>query len=262
MSALLAKPSKQKGCHHMDMFKKEQEAMALRQRLEETYANNPRMRDALRANADALDLELRNLPSGIDTSVAIDHLRTQSWFGDALSEPFEAIASGVQHEEGWGSAQRPAAPEETPVPDFGLAPRPLMQSNAFQPPSPTPAGWYGDNDIALFVGRGAASPAIWAQRYDPSCPSEFYRGYLSLLGWISSALRRNPTLPSLRKSIDDFDVAIKALPANECRNGASFALVNVAQYADAGTIPLILTTLDAEIVCIAHCFIQNRKRGL
>ncbi len=196
--------------------------------------------------------------SGIDTSVAIDHLRTQSWFGNALSEPFEAIASGAQHEQGWGLAQCRAAPEETPVPDFGPALRTPMQSKAFQPPSPAPADWYGDNDIALFAGQGAASPAIWAQRHDPSCPSEFYRGYLSLLGWISNALRRNPTLPSLRESIEAFNAAVKALPADERRNGASFVLMNVAYYAEAGTIPQILATLDAEIVCIAHCFIQNR----
>ena len=94
----------------MDMFKKEQEVMELRQRIEETYANNPRMRDALRANADALDLELRNLPWGTDTSVAIDHLRTQSWFGNALSEPFEPLASGARHKQ--GSVQWRAAPEE------------------------------------------------------------------------------------------------------------------------------------------------------
>ncbi len=236
--------------------------MALRQSLEETYANNPRMRDALRTNTDALDFELSNLPSGIDTTVAIDHLRTQSWFGNALSEPFEAIASGAQHEQDRGSAQCSAALEETLVPDFGPALRTLMRPKAFQPPSLAPADWYSDNNIALTVGQGAASPAIWAERYDPSCPSEFYRGYLSLLGWIRNGLRRNPTLPSLHKSIDAFDAAIKALPADEHRNGASFALMNLACYAEAGTIPQILATLDEEMVCIAHCFIQNRRLGL
>jgi hypothetical protein len=242
------------------MDKKEQEAMELRQRLEETYANNPRMLDALRANADALDSELRNLPSGADTSIAIDILRTQSWFGNALSEPFEPFASGARHK---GSAQGRGAPEEMTVPEFGHGgpilprwPKPIAQ-----PPSPAPSGWYGDHDISRFAGQGAASPAIWSQRYDPSCPSEFYRGYLSLLGWVGNALRRNPTPASLHKSIGAFDATVKALPADERRNGASFALMNVAAYTK-GTIPQVLATLDAEIVCIAHCFIQNRKRGL
>jgi hypothetical protein len=247
----------------MDMTKKEQQAMELRQRLEETYANDPRMRDALQANADALDLELRNLPLGTDTSVAIDHLRTQSWFGNALPEPFDTFASGARHEQ--GSAQWSAAPEETTVPEFGHAGRtPLQwpQPNAYQPPSPAPSGWYGDNDITRFAGQGAASPALWSQRYDPSCPSEFYRGYLSLLGWVGNALRRNPTPTSLHESINTFDATVEALPADERRNGASFALMNVAAYAEAGTIPQILATLDAEIVCIAHCFIQSRSRGL
>ena len=232
----------------MDMFKKDQEVLALRQSLEETYANNPQMRDALRANADSLDSELRNLPTGINLLVAIDHLRSQSWFGNALSERFEGTDSRVH--------------QESPVPDFTPALGTLRPSNAFQPPSPAPAGWYGDNDIALIAGRGAASPALWSQRYDPSCPSEFYRGYLSLLGWISNALRRNPTLPSLRNSIHTFNASIEALPHDERRKGASFALMNVACYAEAGTIQQILATLDAEIVCVGDCYIKNRKRGL
>jgi hypothetical protein len=137
-----------------------------------------------------------------------------------------------------------------------------MQSNLFQHPSPASSiGWYGDNDIALFAGQRAANPAMWTQRFDPTCPSEFYRGYLSLLGWINHALRQDATLPSLRRSIDAFDVTVKALPADERRNGAAFALMNVAYYAEAGTIPQILATLDEEMVCIGHCFIQNRRLG-
>ena len=247
----------------MDMLKKQQEVLALRQRLEETYANNPQMRDALRANADALDSELMNLPSGTDPSVAIDHLRTQSWFGNALAEPFEPFASGARQQP--GSARWRTEPEEMTVPEFGRGGRTLPQwpqPNVYQPPSPAPSGWYSDHDIAGFAGQGAASPAIWSQRYDPSCPSEFYRGYLSLLGWVGNALRRNPTPASLHNLIDAFDATVKTLPADERRNGASFALMNVAAYAKAGSIPQILATLDAEIVCIAHCFIQSRRRGL
>jgi hypothetical protein len=134
-----------------------------------------------------------------------------------------------------------------------------MRSTA---PETAPEGWYDDNDIALLVGKGAARPAIWDIRYDEFFPSEFYRGYLSVLGWIENAIRRNPTMRSLLECIDDFDVVVKALPADQRREGARFALSNVAEYANAGTIPEIRAALDVEMVCIAHCFVRNRNRGL
>ena len=48
----------------MDPIRRDQEAIALRQLIEQTYAQDPRVLEALRANADALDLELRGLPPG------------------------------------------------------------------------------------------------------------------------------------------------------------------------------------------------------
>jgi hypothetical protein len=112
------------------------------------------------------------------------------------------------------------------------------------------------------LSRGALDQGIFNARYDPSCPSEFYRGYVSLLGWISKAIQQNPTLSSLRKSISAFHVAVDSLAHDQRQQGANFALMNVAAYADAGTIQQIQATLSAEMPCIAHCFIKNRQRGL
>jgi hypothetical protein len=121
--------------------------------------------------------------------------------------------------------------------------------------------WLEDGTLSRLASREVAS-SIWAQRYDPTCPSEFYRGYATLLVRIGDAFRSNANLAVLGHLIDHFDLAIKALPANEQRNGASVALMNVASYAQVGTVPQISATLAAEIACIARCFVQNRARGL
>jgi hypothetical protein len=121
--------------------------------------------------------------------------------------------------------------------------------------------WLDDATLSRFANRGCAQ-SIWAQRYDPTCPSEFYRGYATLLVRIGDAFRLNPSLAALGRLIDAFDLAIKALPADERRNGANFALVNVASYARAGTAPQVSATLAAELPCIARCFVHNQAQGL
>jgi hypothetical protein len=122
--------------------------------------------------------------------------------------------------------------------------------------------WLDDSTLSRLASHGDADPSIWAERYDPMCPSEFYRGYATLLARIGDAFRSNANSAALRHLIDSFDLTIKALPADERRNGAAFALMNVASYAQAGTAPQISATLTAELTCIAHCFVHNQARGL
>jgi hypothetical protein len=121
--------------------------------------------------------------------------------------------------------------------------------------------WLDDATLSRLANQ-VCSQSIWAQRYDPTCPSEFYRGYATLLVRIGDALRLNPSVAALGQLIDAFDLAIKALPADERRNGANFALVNVASYAQAGTVPQVSATLAAELPCIARCFVHNQRQGL
>jgi hypothetical protein len=66
-----------------DQIKRDQEVIALRQLIEQTYANQPAIQDALRRNADELDLQLRQLPSGTSPAGAIEYLSTQQWFREA-----------------------------------------------------------------------------------------------------------------------------------------------------------------------------------
>lgn len=123
-------------------------------------------------------------------------------------------------------------------------------------------GWLDDGTLLRLASQGVADPSMWAQRYDPAFPSEFYRGYATLLVRIGDTFRSNANLAALGQLIDAFDLAIKGLPADERRNGANFALMNVAGYAQVGTVPQISATLAAELACIARCFANNQARGL
>ena len=122
--------------------------------------------------------------------------------------------------------------------------------------------WLDDRTLSSIANQGACDRSLFEQRYDATCPSEFYRGYATLLTQIGDAFGSNSNLAILHELVDAFDPAIMALPADELRNGASFALVNVAAYAQAGTAAQVSATLAAEIVCIAHCFVQNQAAGL
>jgi hypothetical protein len=95
----------------------------------------------------------------------------------------------------------------------------------------TLAAWLDDVTLSNLAAQGAVNPSLWAARYDPTCPSEFYRGYATLVARVGEALRGSATSVALARLIDEFHQAIQTLPADERRNGANFALTNVASYA-------------------------------
>lgn len=67
-----------------DPISRQQEAYALMQHIEQTFANSPQVLDALRLNQDALLCELGTMSSGTLPAVAIDILSSQSWFRSAI----------------------------------------------------------------------------------------------------------------------------------------------------------------------------------
>jgi hypothetical protein len=71
--------------------------------------------------------------------------------------------------------------------------------------------WLDDGTLSRIASRGVADPSIWAQRYDAACPSEFYRGYASLLTQIGEALRPSSSLATLGHLIEVFE-AVRATP--------------------------------------------------
>lgn len=120
-----------------------------------------------------------------------------------------------------------------------------------------------DYDALLHISeRSAPDPSMMAQRYDATRSSEFYRGYATVVAQIADAIRMTSGPTVLRQQIDELDAAVMSVPDGECQTGASFALANVAGYAQNGTVPQVSVTLDAELVCIAHCFLRNQALGL
>lgn len=122
--------------------------------------------------------------------------------------------------------------------------------------------WLDDGALSKLAGDGVADRGMWAHKYDPTCPSEFYRGYSTVLSRIDDGFRSNANIAMLGRLINAADVAVKALPADERRDGASFALANVAGYLRGATVQQLAMTLSAELVCIARCFVQNKARGI
>jgi hypothetical protein len=122
--------------------------------------------------------------------------------------------------------------------------------------------WLADGTLSQLSKQGACDQSIWAQRYDATCPSAFYRGYATVLVRVGDEFRSNPDLVALGRLTDSLDLAIKSLAADERRNGASFALMNITSYARVGRAPQVSATLSAELTCIARCFVENQARGL
>ena len=102
-------------------------------------------------------------------------------------------------------------------------------------------------------------------RYDPSCPSEWYRGYVSAIWMIRNSMEGVTSLQRVKTIIESVDQSISAASAlgDERHNGAAFATANAAEYAkSAHTVAQVIHTLDLELPCIALCFSTNKENGL
>lgn len=153
-------------------------------------------------------------------------------------------------------------PHKEKLEDLAKALRHLFDGSREQMSGDVVILWLGESTLSRIASQGNSDPSIWAQRYDATCPSEFYRGYASLLTQIGEALKPSSSPATLHHLIEVFDLEIRGLPADERRNGANFALMNVAAYAQAGTVPQVSATVAAELVCIARCFVHNQARGI
>jgi hypothetical protein len=105
-------------------------------------------------------------------------------------------------------------------------------------------------------------------RYDPTCPSEWYRGYATGLMAARAELQQATTVSTAARLVDTLDQSIRAPedrsgPVSQPLAGFKFALMNAYLYAtSASSVQQILHTLDRELPCIAYGFLANRQRGL
>jgi hypothetical protein len=146
-----------------DQFQREQEIIALRQHIEQTFSNNPSVLSALRDNADALDFELRQLPSGTSPGVAIDYLSTQQWFREAIQGDIYGT-SGEQVDE---------SSEQTWQSDYDIAYQECQEA-AINAGALKPQGWKERMAAGITEGNGgrwADTPVArarleaWTQEY-------------------------------------------------------------------------------------------------
>jgi len=113
--------------------------------------------------------------------------------------------------------------------------------------------WLSDEAMAQ-ISYGPVDPqmraSIWRGRYVDDCPSECYRGAATMLSLL----------------VEEMDQSLNAssLPAdNNVRVGAFLTLANIASYAQTEpNINLLYPFLQAELICTAQFFFQNRQKGI
>ncbi|MFB8003387.1 hypothetical protein [Nocardia sp. NPDC056000] len=120
--------------------------------------------------------------------------------------------------------------------------------------------WLVDQEIQPMRGYAAYDRALMSNRYDPTCPSGFYRGYLTALVGLAQSVTVHDSLDHLQAIVEHLDGAFRTWngTADET-TGAAFALTNAWAYTESGSsVADIIDFLYGEIACIADCFALTR----
>jgi hypothetical protein len=123
--------------------------------------------------------------------------------------------------------------------------------------------WLDDAEIYSMRGSAAYQPVLMENRYDPTAPAEFYRGYITALVALFQAVRFGDSLQRYRNLVDQTQ-AMNAWPGDSDQiGGVNFAMMNAWEYSKIGVqVFQIVPHLRGEIACIAECFHLSRARGL
>ncbi|MEV0296171.1 hypothetical protein [Nocardia sp. NPDC050710] len=123
--------------------------------------------------------------------------------------------------------------------------------------------WCTDQEIHGIQGYALYDSTMMQSRYDPTCPSEFYSGYLTALVGLMQSVAPHDTLARYRSVVETIDRTFKTWPGSPDRSsGVAFALTNAWEYANSGaSVIQILAHLRGEIACIADCFQIARADG-
>ncbi|MFE3194991.1 hypothetical protein ACFXHA_38710 [Nocardia sp. NPDC059240] len=142
---------------------------------------------------------------------------------------------------------------------------PSVEPRAYEPASAASMSyWMTDNQIGgLESVAHSDRETMMRDRWDPTCPSEFYRGYITMLDRILTALPRTCSLRQYLGCVDRADELVREWPGTEQRHaGARFAAMNAAQYATSGAaVDEITATMFYELSCIATCFRRACELG-
>ncbi|MFC9436544.1 hypothetical protein [Nocardia sp. NPDC057030] len=123
--------------------------------------------------------------------------------------------------------------------------------------------WFTDGEIAAMRNYARFDGALMRDRYDPTCPSEFYRGYLTALVGLVQSIEPADSLDRYRSVVTHIDEVLKTWTGDQDqRTGGAFAMTNAWQYSTSGTsLPQIVAFLRGEIACLAECFHTARLHG-
>lgn len=122
-----------------------------------------------------------------------------------------------------------------------------------------------DDQLSAML-RPQVRQEIMQTRYDPACPSDWYRGYATGLVLARNAIRTAVNPAHALQLIDAADQGVPVPPgpgpASQDLAGLKFATMNACSYAQAaGNVQQIVSTLDEEMPVIARCFFANRQAG-
>ncbi|MCM6775588.1 hypothetical protein NDR87_15070 [Nocardia sp. CDC159] len=123
--------------------------------------------------------------------------------------------------------------------------------------------WCTDAEIEAMQNYAPFDGNLARDRYDPTCPSEFYRGYLTALVALLQSVGPGDSMDRYRSVVTRIDDVLKTWSGhNDQRSGAAFAMTNAWQYSTAGVaVPQIVAFVRGEIACLAECFRTARWHG-
>ncbi|RDI69285.1 hypothetical protein [Nocardia pseudobrasiliensis] len=116
--------------------------------------------------------------------------------------------------------------------------------------------WCTDAEIAAMQNYAHFDGALMRDRYDPTCPSEFYRGYLTALVGLVQSIGPADSLDRYQSVVTHIDDVLKSWTGQQDQlSGGAFAMTNAWQYSTSGaSTPQIVAFLRGEIACLAECF--------
>ncbi|MFG1795056.1 hypothetical protein [Nocardia sp. NPDC049149] len=193
---------------------------------------------AEQASAPGIDIAIQHeVRRQSDTGWTVEDHRSSQTRSQDVPEPAHP---------GHGGATIPAAPATDPV--FGL----------------TVDHWCTDAEIAAMQNYARFDGTLMRDRYDPTCPAEFYRGYLTALVGLLQSIGTTDSLDHYRSVVTHIDEVLRSWTGHQDqRTGGAFAMTNAWQYSTSGaSMPQIVTFLHGEIACLAECFRTASWRGL
>jgi hypothetical protein len=124
--------------------------------------------------------------------------------------------------------------------------------------------WLDDNQMAS-LGRPSVEQGMMEALYDPRRPSEFYRGYATVL-WTARMVVQNTksvseaqTMMLAANLLADAESTVEPL-----MEGFRFGLYSIFAYIELGkirTVEAIIDMLDASLPVLSRCFFISRQKG-